>query len=69
MIIFYTTYCPQCKVLEKKLKEKNIPYQSRSNIDEMIIKGFTRVPVLEVDGTIYNFKEAIDWVNSQEAQT
>lgn len=69
MIIFYTTHCLQCKILEKKLKEKNLQYQVCADIDIMLTKGFRAAPNLEVDGTVYNFKDAVIWVNQQEAQT
>lgn len=68
MIILYTTHCPQCKILEKKLKAKNFQYQVCDDIDTMLMKGFRAAPNLEVDGTIYNFRDAIIWVNQQEAQ-
>lgn len=68
MIILYTTHCPQCGILEKKLKAKNFQYQVCDDIDTMLMKGFRAAPNLEVDGTVYNFKDAVIWVNQQEAQ-
>lgn len=68
MIILYTTHCPQCEILEKKLKEKNFQYQVCDDIDTMLMKGFRAAPNLEVDGTVYNFKDAVIWVNQQEVQ-
>ena len=68
MIILYTTHCPQCEILEKKLKAKNLQYQVCDDIDTMLMKGFRAAPNLEVDGTVYNFRDAIIWVNQQEAQ-
>ena len=66
MITVYSTHCPQCLVLEKKLNEKNIKYDLITDQDLMIEKGFLSVPMLDVDGEIMTFKEAIDWVNSKE---
>lgn len=68
MIILYTTHCPQCEILEKKLKAKNFQYQVCDDIDTMLMKGFRAAPNLEADGTVYNFRDAIIWVNQQEAQ-
>lgn len=68
MIILYTTHCPQCEILEKKLKAKSFQYQVCDDIDTMLMKGFRAAPNLEVDGTVYNFKDAVIWVNQQEAQ-
>lgn len=63
-IVLYTTFCPKCKVLEKKLQQKDIVYEVVTDIDVMTEKGFMSVPVLEVDGTIMDFKAASDWVNT-----
>ena len=42
MVVLYTTNCPRCIVLEKKLKQKGIEFEARTNFDvkEMIKKGF-----------------------------
>ena len=63
-IILYSTHCPKCCVLEKKLQQKNISYEEVNDIEIMREKGYLTVPVLEVDGTSMDFKESVDWVNS-----
>lgn len=65
MIIFYSTGCPKCKVLLSKLKEKKIDFVESADIDFLLSKGFTSVPVLEVDGVLLDFKRAIDWINGR----
>ena len=62
-IILYTTHCPKCLVLEKKLASKNIEFEEITDNELMLKKGFTMVPVLEVDGKIMDFKEANTWIN------
>lgn len=64
-IVFYSTHCPQCKVLELKLKKKNINYEEVNDVKMMQEKGFTSAPKLEVDGIVYNFKEAVKWIGEQ----
>ena len=64
-VIFYSTHCPKCKVLETKLKQKNIDYKEVNDTSVMQEKGFDFVPVLEVDGVVYNFKQAIEWIGEQ----
>lgn len=64
-IILFSTHCPKCNVLEKKLKQKNISYEEVNDIDIMKEKGYLTVPVLEVDDISMDFKTACDWVNSQ----
>ena len=64
-VILYSTHCPKCKVLETKLKQKNVVYEEVNDITIMQEKGFDFMPVLEVDGVAYNFKEAVNWVGGQ----
>lgn len=63
-IILYSTHCPKCNVLEKKLKQKNISYEEVNNIEVMKEKGYLTVPVLEIDGISMDFKTASDWINN-----
>lgn len=64
-IILYSTHCPKCKILENKLKEKEIGYEECNDVDLMCTKGFLSVPKLEIDGNILDFGEAIMWINEQ----
>jgi len=63
-IILYTTHCPRCKVLEKKLQLKNIEYTINDNIEEMLALDMLTVPILSVDGENMEFSDAINWINS-----
>lgn len=65
-IILYTTHCPRCEILTKKLNDKNIKYTVCEDTSVMEEKGFTFLPVLEVGEKIMGFGEAIKWVNSLE---
>lgn len=56
--IMYSTNCPKCKILEKKLQQKKIEFEINDDIDEMMKKGMTHVPNLEVNGDLYDFDEA-----------
>lgn len=62
-VILYTTHCPKCKVLTAKLKAKGVDYEEITDVDVMRDKGFMSAPMLEVDGKIMTFVEAIKWVN------
>jgi glutaredoxin len=64
-IILYSNHCPQCRVLEAKLKQKGISYEEETNIQLMTEKGFMSVPMLEVDGIVMNFTEANTWINER----
>ncbi len=63
-VTLYSTDCPKCKVLEKKLDESDVTYETEKDIDIMLEKGFVSAPMLEVDGVVMNFKEGIEWVGN-----
>lgn len=65
MVTLYTTHCPKCRVIEKKLAQKNIQYNEVTDISEMQKLGFTSAPMLKVDGKIYNFSDANRWIMNQ----
>ena len=59
MIIMYGgTHCPRCAQIEGALKAKKIEYTKITDEDEIIKKGFSSIPVLDVDGKIMFFPEA-----------
>ena len=68
MVVFYSTHCPKCSVLEKKLKQANIEYTEINDVRTMLAKGMTSAPNLEVDGKLMGFTESIEWINSQEVK-
>ena len=61
-VILYSTNCPKCKVLEKKLGDSEIQYEVVTDEDLMIEKGFSSAPMLEVDGTVMDFGKAMKWL-------
>lgn len=65
-IILYSNNCPCCKVLKTKLDEKKIGYETVSELNLILSKGIQTVPVLEIDGQMLGFKEAVKWVNERK---
>ena len=65
MVRMYTTGCPRCNVLKKKLDEKGIQYEIITDKDIMMSKGFSVVPVLEVNDRTMDFTEAVKWINER----
>ena len=61
-IIFYSTGCPKCKVLKKKLEEKGIKYTENTSVDEMLSLGISQVPAMKIGGTMMNYTEAVEWL-------
>lgn len=66
MVTLYSTGCSKCVVLKKKLDEKGIEYLENNDVDAMIEKGLNELPVLEVDGELYPFREAVNWINGSQ---
>lgn len=64
-VIVYSTGCPKCEVLEKKLSEKGIVYEKIDSIEEMMSLGIMEVPVLKAGGELMSFSKAVSWVNKQ----
>lgn len=65
-IILYSTNCPKCKILEKKLTEKNIKFTKNNNVIDMTELGIDQVPALSIDGKLLSFVEANKWINERE---
>ena len=65
-LTLFTTGCPKCIILKKKLEQKEIAYEENTNVDEMRQLGINEVPVLTVNGDLLSFKEANKWINSRE---
>ena len=65
-VILYSTHCPKCNVLEKKLQSRNVDYKINTDVQAMQDKGYMSLPVLEVDGDAKDFSAAISWINKLE---
>lgn len=64
-IKFYSTHCPKCNVLEKKLKEKGLEYIEINDVQTMRDLGLRSAPALQIDGgNLLNFREAVEWVET-----
>ncbi len=67
MITVYSTNppCPKCRVLEKKLDVAGIEYNIVDDVEEIKAKGYGNryMPLVEADGQIMEFADAVKWVN------
>lgn len=68
MMVLYTTGCPRCKILKKKLDEAGIEYTENNNVDEMLSLGISEVPVLKVNGELLNYNRSIEWLSNREGE-
>ncbi len=64
-IILYSTDCPRCRILKKKLDMAGLEYTINTDVDQMLKMGFQEAPVLGVDNTFMNFTQANAWLRSQ----
>lgn len=64
-VVVYSTGCPQCEALEQMLDSHQIKYKVCSDREKMLSMGLTHVPVLEAEGTLMNFKEALVWIGAR----
>lgn len=65
MPTLYSTHCPKCQILEKKLSQKGIEYTEVNDMQSMLDMGLQSVPWLEVDGQMLDFNQANKWINEQ----
>lgn len=63
-VTLYSTNCSNCRILESKLKEKNIDFELVTDEKVMFNKGFLSAPMLDVDGKIMIFNKALGWVQN-----
>lgn len=68
MVTLYSTGCPRCDILKKKLDDKKIPFVLVTDEDVMLSMNLTQVPVLEVDGELMEYRDAVRWVNNYEGK-
>lgn len=63
MYILYSNDCPNCKILENKLKNKNVNFKKESNLDYIIENGYMSVPILRKENELMTFMEANEFLN------
>ena len=64
-VTLYTIGCSNCQILKEKLDNKNIQYETITDIELMQKKGFDSMPVLEVDNNLMEYYDAVQWINKQ----
>ena len=69
VIKLYSTGCPKCKVVEAKLKQKNVSYEVEKNPDTIVAKGqelgILSAPILQVDDEYFDFAKAVKVINER----
>lgn len=65
-MVLYTVGCVKCNILEKRLKKNGFNFQVSDDVNYLIEKGFQNAPVLEVNGKLYKYEDAMDMLKKYE---
>lgn len=65
-LILYTTHCPKCTILEKKLNAKKVSYSICEDVEKMKALGIQFAPMLAIEGKLLSFSDAVQYVNNIE---
>ena len=70
MVRLYSTHCPKCKVIEMKLKQKNIDFELVEDLDKVMAAaetaGFHSAPILQIDDEYLDFQSAVKFINERK---
>ena len=66
VITLYSTGCPKCQILEKRLKKNNIDFVISNDVDVLIEKGFQSAPVMAVGKLFYDYSSAMNLLKKYE---
>lgn len=67
-MVLFTTHCPKCSVLKRKLEQKNCVFTESEDIQYLIELGIKEAPVLKVGEKMLTFSDAVKFVNELEAK-
>lgn len=62
-IVLYSNHCPICKIVEKKLKAKDVKYSMIDDIEWLLDIGFETMPVLKVDNSFKTGSEIFEFID------
>lgn len=63
-MIIYSSNCPKCIVLKKKLEQKNITFTECNDFQKLLDANIKTLPVLEVDNKLLTFNDAVNYVDN-----
>ena len=65
MVVLYSTGCPRCKVLKKKLDTSGVEYVENNSVEDMLKIGISSAPVLDTGDARLSFEDAVQWVRER----
>lgn len=72
-VVLYSTHCPKCNILEKKLTQKGINFTIVDDNSEVVKVGrankIMSAPILKVDEKVMDFSSANGWLNENNIET
>ncbi len=71
--IFYTIGCPKCHILEQKLEQADVQFETCTDLEIMKAKGFRMAPMLEQispdgESTIMDFSAALKYLRMRKQE-
>ena len=65
-VTLYSTHCPKCEILEKKLLQKGIVFTLIDDNAEVVKFGkehkIMSAPILKVNNAVFSFSDANAWL-------
>ena len=65
VVLYHQHGCGMCRAIEMMLNKKGIEYESVTDIDEMMRRGVTSTPTMDVDGERFVKAQCRDWIVRQ----
>lgn len=66
MITLYSTGCPKCEVLKRRLTNDGIEFDISNDVDKLIEMGFMNAPILQIGDNYYEFSDAMKKLKAYE---
>lgn len=66
LVILYTSGCGKCIVLQRKLEDAGISFKRETDLSKLVKNGILNLPILEVNGEMYNFSRALKFIQGEK---
>lgn len=66
MIVLYSTDCPKCNALKKRLTKNGIKFEVSQDVDELIKRGYQSIPVLKIHDKFFDYNQSMNILKNYE---